>query len=107
MILILGSVPDFLTNILPFFFIILFAFLIATLHLFLFITSLFFTVTFSKICGIGLNTFNSLLAFLFFLNENRTSNATSRPSPVVANFPSIICPDCSPPKLNFFFSSFL
>ena len=34
---------------------------------------------------------------------NKVSKATKSPSPVVANFPNIICPDCSPPKLKLFF----
>ena len=38
--------------------------------------------------------------------ENKTSSATNSPSPVVANLPNIICPDCSPPKLNLFFCIF-
>ena len=38
--------------------------------------------------------------------ENNTSNATNSPSPVVANFPNIIWPDCSPPRLNLFFCIF-
>ena len=37
---------------------------------------------------------------------NKISKAINRPSPVVANFPRIICPDCSPPKLNLFFCIF-
>ena len=43
-----------------------------------------------------------------FRKENKTSRATSKPSPVVANLPKIMCPDCSPPKLklNFFIFSF-
>ena len=41
-ILIFGSVPDFLTNILPLFFIILLAFFIADLHFFELITDLSF-----------------------------------------------------------------
>ena len=35
--------------------------------------------------------------------QNKISNATNRPSPVVANLPNIIWPDCSPPRLKLFF----
>ena len=68
-ILIFGSVPDFLTKILPFFPIIKFAFLIAFLHLRLEIIFLFSTVTFTKICGNGLKMFKSSLALFFFLKK--------------------------------------
>ena len=58
-ILIFGSVPDFLINNLPYPFINLFAFLIAFLHLVLLITFLFFTIMFSNICGKGLKTLSN------------------------------------------------
>ena len=57
---------------------------------FLVLSLLSFTEIFSKIWGKGLKTFSNSLAFLPFLKENRTSNATNKPSPVVANFPKII-----------------
>ena len=102
-ILIFGSVPDFLTNILPLDPISFFASLIAFLVLDWLIIFLSLTRTFSSIWGNGLKTFNSLLALIPFLREKSTSSATSNPSPVVANFPKIICPDCSPPKLKLSF----
>ena len=40
------------------------------------------------------------------LKENKISNATNNPSPVVENLPKIMCPDCSPPKLKLFFCIF-
>ena len=52
------------------------------------------TSIFSNICGVLLKVLKKLLAFFPFLNENKTSKATNKPSPVVANLPKIICPDC-------------
>ena len=54
----------------------------------------------------GLKMLNNLLAEIPFLREYKTSNATNNPSPVVANFPNIICPDCSPPRLKLYFLIF-
>ena len=99
----MGSVPDFLTSILPFPLINLFARFIAFLHLSLVIMDLFFTTTFSNNWGVCLKLLNNSLAFFPFLIENKTSKATNKPSPVVANLPKIMWPDCSPPKLNLFF----
>jgi hypothetical protein len=75
------------------------AFLIASLTFGRDIISLFLTIELTNICGVNLKTLNKTLAFFFFRSENKNYRATSKPSPVVANFPSIMWPDCSPPKL--------
>ena len=62
---------------------------------------------FFNICKVFLKVLKKSLAFFPFLNENKISKATNKPSPVVANLPKIMCPDCSPPKLKLFFSFFL
>ena len=105
--LILGSVPDFLTKILPRPLINLFAIFIALWTVFFFKIFLFVYLIFSKICGVFSKTSKNLLALIFLSKARITSKATKRPSPVVANFPRIIWPDCSPPKLNFFFLHYL
>ena len=56
-----GSVPDFLTNILPLPFNNLFAFFIAFLHFKLSIIDLFLTTTFSNNCGVGIKFFDGFL----------------------------------------------
>ena len=101
--LILDSVPDFLTKILPLPFINLLEIFIAffTDNLSNILASLI--LKFTNTCGVFLNTSKNLLALVFLFKAFITSKATKRPSPVVANFPRIICPDCSPPRLNFFF----
>ena len=60
-ILILGSVPDLLTNSLPFPLIILLANLMAFLQLTLSIIFLSLTSILSKICGVCLKTLKNLL----------------------------------------------
>ena len=82
--------PDGLTNNLPLFFIRALADLIAFLHLDVLIIFLSLTLIFINFCGTELYTLNILLADLPFLKANKTSKATKSPSPVVANFPSII-----------------
>ena len=104
--LIFDSVPDFLTKILPCPLINFSAILIDFFISDLFIIFLSFTSTFFNICGIFLNFEKNTLAFFPFLNANKAYKATNKPSPVVANFPRIIWPDCSPPKLNLCFCIF-
>ena len=72
-----GSVPDFLTSILPWFFINFEALEIAFLHFNDFKIDLSFTIILSRICGVGLNTLNNSLAFLPFLIENKISKLIS------------------------------
>ena len=65
-ILILGSVPDFLINILPSFLINCSDFLMAIIHFLVLIIDLSLTFIFSKICGVDLNKLNISEAFFAF-----------------------------------------
>ena len=104
--LILDSVPDFLTKILPLPLINLSAFFMIFFISGLLIIFLSLTSIFSKSWGVFLNWSKNSLAFFPFLKAKRAYKATSKPSPVVANLPKIICPDCSPPKLKLYFFIF-